>query len=53
MSMEECKLKKKEHDFAVIAFRAVKEATGRRECEYEPPQKAKEFDDKALVHKVF
>lgn len=37
---------KKEHDFAVTAFRVVQEATGQIE-----PKPAKEFDAKALGHK--
>ena len=36
MSMEECKLKKKEHDFAVTAFRVVQEATGQVEEDSKP-----------------
>jgi hypothetical protein len=42
------KRKKKEHDFAVNAFRIVQEATG--EVENKPKHK-KEFDAKALGHK--
>jgi hypothetical protein len=45
------KRKKKEHDFAVNAFRVVQEATGQVECEPEPEKKPKEFDAKALGHK--
>lgn len=37
------KRKKKEHDFAVNAFRVAQEATGQTE-----PKPAKEFDAKAL-----
>jgi len=44
------KRKKKEHDFAVNAFRVVQEATGQTEPEPEKPQK-KTFDAKALGHK--
>ena len=42
------KRKKKEHDFAVTAFRVVQEATGQAETEEKP---VKEFDAKALGHK--
>ena len=42
------KRKKKEHDFAVTAFRVVQEATGQTEPEGKP---VKEFDAKALGHK--
>lgn len=45
------KRKKKEHDFAVTAFRVVQEATGQVESEPEPNKKPKEFDAKALGHK--
>lgn len=48
LSMEKGKRKKKEHDFAVTAFRVVQEATGETEPEEKP---AKEFDAKALGHK--
>lgn len=42
------KRKKKEHDFAVNAFRVVQEATGQTE----PAEKTrKEYDYKALGHK--
>jgi len=40
--------KKKEHDFAITAFRVVQEATGEIESEKTP---IKEFDAKALGHK--
>jgi hypothetical protein len=40
------KRKKKEHDFAVTAFRVVQEATGQIE-----PKPVKTFDAKALGHK--
>ncbi len=43
------KRKKKEHDFAVTAFRVVQEATGQAEPEPEKPKK--QFDAKALGHK--
>lgn len=43
------KRKKKEHDFAVNAFRVVQEATG--QIESEPPKPRKEYDYKALGHK--
>ncbi len=43
------KRKKKEHDFAVNAFRVVQEATG--QVEPEPPKARKPFDAKALGHK--
>lgn len=43
------KRKKKEHDFAVTAFRVVQEATG--QVEQEPEKKRKQFDAKALGHK--
>lgn len=42
------KRKKKEHDFAVNAFRIVQEATGAIEPEEKP---VKVFDAKALGHK--
>lgn len=42
------KRKKKEHDFAITAFRIVQEATGQAETEEKP---VKEFDAKALGHK--
>jgi len=42
------KRKKKEHDFAVTAFRVVQKATGESESEDKP---TKEFDAKALGHK--
>ncbi len=42
------KRKKKEHDFAVTAFRVVQEATEPTESEEKP---AKEFDAKALGRK--
>ncbi len=42
------KRKKREHDFAVTAFRVVQDATG--EAEHEAP-KEKVFDAKALGHK--
>jgi hypothetical protein len=41
--------KKKEHDFAVNAFRVVQEATG--QIEPKPPKPRKEYDYKALGHK--
>lgn len=47
--MEKDKRKKKEHDFAVNAFRVVQEATRQIECE-PPLKKAKEFDAVALGH---
>jgi len=40
------KRKKKEHDFAVNAFRVVQEATG--QIEPEPPKARKPFDAKAF-----
>ncbi len=40
--------KKKEHDFAVIAFRVVQEATG--QTQPEPKKSRKEYDYKALGH---
>jgi hypothetical protein len=40
--------KKKDSDFAVIAFRVVQEATGQVEPEPQKPQKA--FDAKKLGH---
>ena len=43
------KRKKKEHDFAVTAFRVVQEATG--QVEPEPPKVSKPFDAKGLGHK--
>ena len=46
LSME--KRKKKEHDFAVNAFRVVQEATEEKEAE---PTKKKTFDAKALGRK--
>ena len=42
------KRKKKEHDFAVNAFRVVQEATG--EAEPKPDKPRKEYDSKALGH---
>ena len=42
------KRKKKEHDFAITAFRVVQEATGEVESEEKP---VKEFDAKALGRK--
>jgi hypothetical protein len=42
------KRKKKEHDFAVNAFRVVQEAT--REVEPEPKKPRKDYDYKALGH---
>ena len=42
------KRKKKEHDFAVNAFRIVQEATG--QVEPKPPKAQKPFDAKALGH---
>ena len=42
------KRKKKEHDFAVTAFRVVQEATGQVEPESKKPRK--EYDYKALGH---
>ena len=44
MSMAKCK--KKEHDFAVTAFRVVQEATG--QVKPEPKKARKEYDYKAL-----
>jgi hypothetical protein len=46
LSME--KRKKKEHDFAVNAFRVVQEATGEIE---DKPKSRKNFDAKALGRK--
>jgi hypothetical protein len=43
------KRKKREHDFAVTAFRVVQEATGQVEPESKKPRK--EYDYKALGHK--
>ncbi len=48
LSME--KRKKKEHDFAVNAFRVAQEATSQVEVESVPAKK-KDFDAKALGHK--
>ncbi|OFY46218.1 MAG: hypothetical protein A2Z69_00455 [Bacteroidetes bacterium RBG_13_44_24] len=42
------KRKKKEHDFAINAFRVMQEATGEIQ---EIPKPKKEFDAKALGHK--
>ena len=42
------KRKKKEHDFAVNAFRVVQEATGQTEPETKKPRK--DYDYKALGH---
>ncbi len=42
------KRKKKEHDFAINAFRVVQEATG--QVEPEPKKARKEYDYKALGH---
>ncbi len=42
------KRKKKDHDFAVNAFRVVQEATGEIE---KPPKLKRNFDAKALGHK--
>jgi hypothetical protein len=42
------KRKKKEHDFAVNAFRIVQEATG--QVETNPKKLRKEYDYKALGH---
>jgi hypothetical protein len=47
--MEKPKRKKKEHDFAVNAFRVVQEATG--QTKPKPPSIHKSFDAKALGHK--
>lgn len=41
--------KKKEHDFAVTAFRVVQQAT--EQSESEPTKPRKEYDYKALGHK--
>lgn len=41
--------KKKEHDFAVNAFRVMQEATG--QVEPEAPKPRKEYDYKALGHR--
>ena len=43
------KRKKKEHDFAVTAFRVVQEAIG--QIEPKAPKPRKEYDYKALGHK--
>jgi len=43
------KRKKKEHDFAVTAFRVVQEATGQIEPKAKKPRK--EYDYKVLGHK--
>jgi hypothetical protein len=43
------KRKKKDHDFAVGAFRVVQEATG--QIEVQAPKPRKEYDYKALGHK--
>ena len=40
---------KKEHDFAIIAFRVVQEAT--KQAKPEPKKPRKEYDYKALGHK--
>ena len=45
------KRKKKEHDFAVTAFRVVQEATGQAETEAEPKPTKTPFDAKALGRK--
>lgn len=42
------KCKKKEHDFAINAFRIVQESTG--QVEPEPKKARKEYDYKALGH---
>jgi hypothetical protein len=42
------KRKRREHDFAVNAFRVVQEATG--QVEPEPKKARKEYDYKALGH---
>lgn len=47
--MGEDKRKKKEHDFAINAFRVFQEAVGENEPEPEAPKKP--FDAKALGHK--
>ncbi|GAF75510.1 unnamed protein product [marine sediment metagenome] len=47
LSME--RRKKKEHDFAINAFRVVQEATG--QVESEPKKARKEYDYKALGRK--
>ena len=44
------KRKKKEHDFAVTAFRVMQEATGQIVAEPENPTKKNNFDAKALGH---
>ncbi len=46
--MADKKRKKKEHDFAVNAFRVVEEATG--QTEPEPKKLRKEYDYKTLGH---
>jgi len=43
------KRKKRDHDFAVNAFRVVQEATG--QIESEQPKPRKNYDYKALGHK--
>ena len=43
------KCKKKEHDFAVTAFRVVQETTG--QCEPNSPKPRKDYDYKALGRK--
>lgn len=42
---------KKEHDFAVNAFRIVQEATGQTEQPAEQIKPKKEFDAKAMGHR--
>jgi hypothetical protein len=47
--MEDKKRAKKDHDFAVNAFRVVQEATG--QVEPEPPKARKPFDAKGMGHR--
>jgi len=49
LNMEKAKRKKKEHDFAITAFRIVQEAT--RQPKPEQKKSRKEYDYKALGHK--
>jgi hypothetical protein len=50
--MDKPKRKKREHDFAVTAFRVYQEAIGEKPPEAEkPPAKPRQFDAKALGHK--
>ena len=50
LSMDKQKRKKREHDFAVTAFRVYQEAIGEAPPQPEKP-KRKDYDYKALGHK--